>query len=124
MSNQWATGLFDCFGDMSSCCCVYCCAPCAYGQIVSIMNTGQTGGMCGDCGSCCIFTLLGGFAFIVTCSTRKQIRAKYNLPEEPCNDCLVHCFCLPCALCQEFREVKKQNGLGAPSLPLQEEMSR
>eukprot|EP00298_Acanthocystis_sp_HF-20_P001773 c12210_g1_i1.p1 GENE.c12210_g1_i1~~c12210_g1_i1.p1 ORF type:complete len:120 (+),score=19.48 c12210_g1_i1:62-421(+) len=119
MSNQWSTGLFDCFTDMGTCFCVWCCSPCAYGQIASLARTGNTGGSCGDCGSCCCFCFLGP---LISCGTRKEIRTKYSLPEEPCADCLVHCFCLTCALCQEFRELKKQNGIGAPNT--NEEMTR
>eukprot|EP00612_Vaucheria_litorea_P003944 CAMPEP_0171461372 /NCGR_PEP_ID=MMETSP0945-20130129/5847_1 /TAXON_ID=109269 /ORGANISM="Vaucheria litorea, Strain CCMP2940" /LENGTH=125 /DNA_ID=CAMNT_0011987707 /DNA_START=41 /DNA_END=418 /DNA_ORIENTATION=- len=125
MSNPWSTGLFDCFSDIGSCVCVYFCPSCSYGQIVSILNTGQPGGACGDCGSCCVFCLLGYFGFVVSCGTRTQIRNKYGLREEPCSDCLVHFLCLACALCQDFREVKKQNGLmGAAAAPEVEEMSR
>lgn len=30
------------------------------------------------------------------------------LKEEPCGDCLLHCFCEACALCQEYRELKNR----------------
>jgi hypothetical protein len=29
---------------------------------------------------------------------------------EPCDDLIVHCCCLPCALCQECRELKDRHG--------------
>ncbi|KAH7442737.1 hypothetical protein KP509_03G101800 [Ceratopteris richardii] len=37
---------------------------------------------------------------------RTKLRAKLGLKSSPCNDCAVHYFCEPCALCQEFRELK------------------
>eukprot|EP01018_Ginkgo_biloba_P038956 Gb_02805 [translate_table: standard] len=37
-----------------------------------------------------------------------KLRSEFNLPEDPCGDCLVHCFCEPCALCQEYREFKNR----------------
>ncbi|KAJ0430787.1 putative PLAC8 motif-containing protein [Helianthus annuus] len=37
---------------------------------------------------------------------RTKLRNQYSLPKQPCNDCLVHFFCKPCALCQEYRELK------------------
>ncbi|KAK1413642.1 hypothetical protein QVD17_35418 [Tagetes erecta] len=43
---------------------------------------------------------------LYACSFRKQLRAKYGLPSEPCNDCCVHFCCHPCALCQEHTELK------------------
>lgn len=39
---------------------------------------------------------------------RKLLRQKYDLPESPCNDTLLHCCCLGCALCQENRELKNR----------------
>ncbi|KAL5763194.1 hypothetical protein ACOSP7_019458 [Xanthoceras sorbifolium] len=34
------------------------------------------------------------------------MRKQFNLEESPWGDCLVHCFCEECALCQEYRELK------------------
>nr|GMD26425.1 protein PLANT CADMIUM RESISTANCE 2-like [Ipomoea batatas] len=36
------------------------------------------------------------------------MREQYMLKESPCGDCLVHCFCESCALCQEYRELKNR----------------
>lgn len=36
------------------------------------------------------------------------MRQQYLLKKSPCGDCLVHCFCEACALCQEYRELKNQ----------------
>lgn len=34
-----------------------------------------------------------GLHWCVAQTTRSQLRAKYNLAEEPCSDCLTHCCC-------------------------------
>ncbi|KAH7570919.1 hypothetical protein JRO89_XS05G0222700 [Xanthoceras sorbifolium] len=34
------------------------------------------------------------------------MRKQFNLEESPWGDCLVHCFCEECALCQEYHELK------------------
>ncbi|CAG9462383.1 unnamed protein product [Pedinophyceae sp. YPF-701] len=45
------------------------------------------------------------------CKSRGQLRRKYGIRSArfcfviPCHDCLVHCFCSPCAIAQEFREL-------------------
>lgn len=36
---------------------------------------------------------------------RGKIRDRYLIDGSFCEDCLLHCFCAPCALCQEYREV-------------------
>ncbi|GAB4821703.1 hypothetical protein N2152v2_008749 [Parachlorella kessleri] len=43
------------------------------------------------------------------------MRETFQLPQEPCNDYVLHCFCCWCALCQEAREVKYRSQLQAPS---------
>ncbi|GMH39631.1 hypothetical protein BSKO_07529 [Bryopsis sp. KO-2023] len=39
------------------------------------------------------------------CSLRKQ----YNLPGDDCQDCMLWCCCIPCALCQETRTLAYNN---------------
>ncbi|KAK8684647.1 hypothetical protein V6N13_040663 [Hibiscus sabdariffa] len=38
----------------------------------------------------------------------EKLRAKFGLPAEPCNDCCLHFWCEPCALCQEHAELKNR----------------
>lgn len=52
-----------------------------------------------------------------TTGYRQRLREKYFLPEEPCNDACTQCFCFPCALSQESRELKNRGWdpkLGTP----------
>ncbi|GAB4848966.1 hypothetical protein Ancab_040149 [Ancistrocladus abbreviatus] len=43
---------------------------------------------------------------LYSCLYRSRLRGQYDLAEEPSADCLVHFCCEPCALCQEYRELK------------------
>ncbi|PON87390.1 PLAC8 motif-containing protein [Trema orientale] len=79
----WSTGLCDCFSDVRN--------------------------SCGASGA--LYTLImyvTGFACIYSCLYRSKMRQQYNLKESPCGDCLTHCFCEGCALCQEYRELKSR----------------
>ncbi|XP_058184318.1 cell number regulator 2-like [Rhododendron vialii] len=115
-SNQtipWSSGLYDCGDDVANCC-VTCYLPCVtYGQIAEIVDKGEI--------SCCkAGVLYGVIHFMIPCclrflvepcclgSYRTKLRQQYSLAEAPCNDCLINCFCEPCALCQHYRELKKQ----------------
>ncbi|ONK54780.1 uncharacterized protein A4U43_UnF11550 [Asparagus officinalis] len=104
---QWSTGLCDCFDDTGNCC-ITCFCPCiTFGQIAEIIDKGSTS--CGASGA--LYTLilcLTGCQCIYSCFYRSKMRAQYSLHESPCNDCLVHCCCEACALCQEYRELKRR----------------
>ncbi|KAM0047581.1 putative PLAC8 motif-containing protein [Helianthus debilis subsp. tardiflorus] len=100
--SQWSTGLCHC-----SDCCLTCWCPCiTFGRIGEIVTKGNT--------SCtqhaalymvlCLFT--GCCCWMYSCSVRSNLRQQYMLPDQPCNDCLVHYCCEWCALCQEYRELK------------------
>eukprot|EP00253_Pinus_taeda_P000671 PITA_00671 len=100
---NWTTGLCDCGEDCSTCC-LTCWCPCiAFGQMAEIIDNGST--------SCCVsgavYYLLMHVACTpcYTCFYRKKLRAKFNLEAAPCGDCLVHCCCQQCALCQEYRQL-------------------
>ncbi|KAH7679742.1 PLAC8 motif-containing protein [Dioscorea alata] len=103
----WSTGLCNCFDDVNNCC-VTCFCPCiTFGQVAEIIDRGSTS--CGTSGA--LYTLimcLIGCHCIYSCFYRKKMRLQYSLASSPCNDCLVHCFCEQCALCQEYRELKRR----------------
>ncbi|GLJ49695.1 hypothetical protein SUGI_1054670 [Cryptomeria japonica] len=125
---QWSSGLCAFSQDPSNCC-LTCFCPCiTFGQIAEIVDEGAPYktpcGLSGWIyGALCFFT---GCGCCYSCLYRNKIRAKYNLSESPCTDCLVHCFCDSCALCQEYRELKhmgyhpalgwrgQQQGMGTP----------
>lgn len=99
----WSSGLADCCEDSGTCLLVCCVGPCInYGQNVDRV---KGGGMFGPCLLYCCCPCL---ACIYAGQTRGEIRAKYGLQESPCSDCCVHCFCSPCAVCQETRELARK----------------
>jgi len=59
-------------------------------------------------GQGCVYGLLmlATCHWVYSCIYREKLRAKFGLPEEPCCDCCVTCCCDPCALCQEYAELK------------------
>ena len=84
-----------------------CLCPCiTFGQIAEIIDRGSTS--CGTSGALyTLVMLLTGCQCVFSCFYRAKMRAQYGLRESPCADCLVHCCCECCALCQEYRELKK-----------------
>ncbi|WZY95136.1 hypothetical protein YC2023_067465 [Brassica napus] len=121
MENQWTSGLCSCMED-GKIVCLTCFCPCvAFGRIANIADEGNHG--CGECGIfygliCCVV----GLPCLFSCTYRTKIRRKFGLPESPASDCITHCFCESCALCQEYRELKNR-GLD-PSIGWNEHMQR
>ncbi|KAK9058405.1 hypothetical protein SSX86_023247 [Deinandra increscens subsp. villosa] len=104
--SNWSTGLGDCGDDGSATTClITCCFPCiTFGQIAEVLDDGKS--------SCVANGFIYAALMTVSCHWvyafmfRERLRAKYGLPSEPCNDCCVHFCCDPCALCQEYAELK------------------
>ncbi|KAM0851081.1 hypothetical protein ACQ4PT_052659 [Festuca glaucescens] len=85
---SWTTGLCGCCDDAGSCCLTFFCPCVAFGRIAEIVDQGAT----------CLYS----------CCYCSRLRGQYALKEKPCADCCVHWFCEPCALCQEYRELKNR----------------
>ncbi|GAQ77903.1 hypothetical protein KFL_000050400 [Klebsormidium nitens] len=101
----WHHGLFDCFSDIPLCL-QTCFCPCiTVGQNIEVIDNGVTPCPLGAA-FWYLFQQVTGCACIYSCMYRSRLRAKYHLPEEPCWDCCVHGCCLPCALCQEYKELR------------------
>ncbi|XP_057777530.1 protein PLANT CADMIUM RESISTANCE 2-like isoform X2 [Salvia miltiorrhiza] len=103
----WSTGLCDCFSDFRNCC-LTCWCPCiTFGQISEIVDKGSSS--CAQNGA--LYTLIAcvtGCPCFYSCFYRSKMRQQYSLHESPCGDCLLHCCCESCALCQEYRELKNR----------------
>jgi len=104
--SAWTTGLCACGEDFSTCCLTYFCPCITFGRIAEILDNGSTS--CGVSGVLYYLLMLVGCNPCYSCFYRKKLRAKFNLEEDPCGDCLVHCFCESCALCQEYKELKNK----------------
>lgn len=62
-----------------------------------------------------------GCSCLYSCFYRSKMRGQYLLEESPCGDCIVHCCCEPCAMCQEHRELRSRGfdmSIGWSSLSL------
>ncbi|XP_004297458.1 PREDICTED: protein PLANT CADMIUM RESISTANCE 2-like [Fragaria vesca subsp. vesca] len=103
----WKSGLLDCFSDPKSCCLTFWCPCVTFGQIAEIVDKGSTS--CGASGALyALIAFVTGCSCIYSCFYRSKMRQQYSLEESPCGDCLVHCFCEACALCQEYRELESR----------------
>ncbi|PWZ52595.1 Cell number regulator 7 [Zea mays] len=106
-ASQWSSGLCACFDDCGLCC-MTCWCPCVtFGRIAEVVDRGATS--CAAAGA--IYTLLACFTgfqchWIYSCTYRSKMRAQLGLPDVGCCDCCVHFCCEPCALCQQYRELR------------------
>ena len=112
-SGQWHDGLFECINDLPICCYGCCCMYCLFGSNAQNLNN-----QIGCLGQTCLAFVVDLVAAIVTgvgCSCfvtmtgRTILRNKYGLPASPCGDCISHCCCQSCSLCQEAREIQHRN---------------
>lgn len=102
---EWTTSICDCCIKPGSCITGSVCPCILYGKNVENLSNGQKGCFCNAL--CCF--LLPCSAFIRS-PIRRQIRTRYNLQQEPCNDLCVSILCPCCALCQESRELENRDG--------------
>ncbi|XP_062171315.1 protein PLANT CADMIUM RESISTANCE 2-like [Alnus glutinosa] len=103
----WSSGLFDCFSDVRNCCTTFWCPCITFGQVAEIVDKGSSS--CAANGAlytliCCVI----GCPCFYSCFYRSKMRQQYTLEESLCGDCMVHCCCEPCALCQEHRELQNR----------------
>ncbi|TPX60639.1 hypothetical protein SpCBS45565_g07471 [Spizellomyces sp. 'palustris'] len=99
---DWAHSLFDCFGDFGTCC-LACLAPC-YVYATNKQSMNKNDGCFGDCLMYYCATQCGCGPCIGS-GGRASVRSKYNITGDSCSDFCAHCFCVPCALTQEKREI-------------------
>ncbi|KAK1288714.1 Cell number regulator 1 [Acorus calamus] len=106
LPGQWSTGLCHCCDEPSNCLITTFCPCVTFGQIAEILNRGSAS--CAAKGA--LYALIGftGLSCLYSCLYRSRLRAQYDLVEAPTADCLVHFCCEPCALCQEYRELKNR----------------
>ncbi|XP_024170080.1 developmental and secondary metabolism regulator ve-1-like [Rosa chinensis] len=101
----WKTGLFDCLLDPPNAIMTTLCPCWTFGQIAEIVDNGQTSCSC----NALIYMVIWCFIMVpclLSCTYRRKLRNKLDLPESPGPDCIIHCLCELCALCQEHRELE------------------
>eukprot|EP00210_Caulerpa_lentillifera_P006124 g5851.t1 len=102
---RWTTELFLCTEDSDVCCRVFwtpCCVYAQQGQLIFEPN--KTRYWTDVCVYCLFYLFRCQWALGTV--RREDIRIKYNIPARPSDDLIAHCFCHPCATCQESRTLK------------------
>jgi Cys-rich protein (TIGR01571 family) len=98
--SQWNMGLCDCCDNMTICL-QGLFIPChLFGKNVERVEGDRYYRSCLCYAFCC--------GACNHSASRRKLRVKYNLPEEPFNDCCVSWCCGPCGLCQESLEITEQ----------------
>jgi len=100
------TGLFECIATPSVC------FPASFfTPILAAFNRAEVDGR--DCHAC--DALWAMKTPITQYHTRQSIRAKYDLEEAPCTDCLQTVCCTPCAVGQDTLELERRTTMPAPA---------
>ncbi|XP_062870473.1 cornifelin homolog [Trichomycterus rosablanca] len=98
-SDEWSSGICDCYDDKAECCFACCCCPC-----FACIKTEEYG-------QCLCLPLLDicGCVRPVTWTMRVSMRHRYGIKGTHCNDCLIATCCTSCAWCQMAREMKSRS---------------
>ncbi|KAG0630953.1 hypothetical protein M758_1G216000 [Ceratodon purpureus] len=113
----WSTSIFACYKDIGSCCWTMFCPAATFGTLANALDNKK-----GTKANCCTYFLRQFCCATASLSSkyRARIREKYNLMEKPLSDFATHCFLPQCALCQEYRELKRfKVELGSKAPPSQ-----
>eukprot|EP01059_Diplonema_ambulator_P004706 TRINITY_DN14421_c0_g2_i2.p1 TRINITY_DN14421_c0_g2~~TRINITY_DN14421_c0_g2_i2.p1 ORF type:complete len:209 (+),score=23.42 TRINITY_DN14421_c0_g2_i2:72-629(+) len=110
-TETWAAGVCDCFQDMGLCCDVLCCSCCQAGRIWSAATESRPDHMSVPvcCGLLVAEYFIGGLAnCLLTMYLRDNVRHKYGIMGDGCDDCCMSFWCTPCVMCQLHRELSKR----------------
>ncbi|KAJ8508710.1 hypothetical protein ONZ45_g9035 [Pleurotus djamor] len=113
---EWSHGLCDCCSDAGTCILAWCCPCIVYAQNKQRYQHLSTkgypdpehggSGCNGDCFVHGCITACFGAGWVLQIGTRGNIRDRYRIKGGGCGDCLTACFCTPCELTQESRELE------------------
>ncbi|KDQ22151.1 hypothetical protein PLEOSDRAFT_1050150 [Pleurotus ostreatus PC15] len=113
---EWSNGLCDCCSDAGTCILAWCCPCIVYAQnkqryehlaLKGIPDPERGGSGCnGDCFVHGCITACFGVGWVLQIGSRGNIRNRYSIKGGGCGDCLTSCFCTPCGLTQESRELE------------------
>merc|ERR1711988_1699094 len=99
------TGLFECIATPSVC------FPASFfTPILAAFNRAEVDGR--DCHACDVLWAMK--TPITQYHTRQSIRAKYDLEEAPCTDCLQTVCCIPCVVAQDTLELEHRAAMQPP----------
>ncbi|XP_030009654.1 cornifelin homolog B-like [Sphaeramia orbicularis] len=100
-SDEWGSGICDCFEDLPECCFGFWCLPCF---------ACRTSKKFGE--DLCIPLLelfFGGLIPPITMSMRVAMRYRYGIKGSMCMDCVYSTFCAACSWCQMAREIRRRD---------------
>jgi len=95
MSGDWSSSICACFDDCGICVVVWL-LPC-YQMAQNKADADFRECHCCDSMHCSTTAIY---------YNRTQIKAKYGIAQDPCNDCCISTFCGHCAVCQQARHMK------------------
>ncbi|CAL1528089.1 unnamed protein product [Lymnaea stagnalis] len=90
-SRDWSSSLFGCLEDIPICLCGFFLTSCLTMKVPRDMDECV-------CLPCCVPA-----ADLIL---RVKMRTQEHIPGSVCNDCIITCCCISCAVCQLAREVK------------------
>ncbi|CDQ77930.1 cornifelin homolog [Oncorhynchus mykiss] len=107
-SNQWNTGICDCFDDLQVCCFAFWCFP--YFACTTTSEFGECFCLPMLDGLCSSTQLVGVPTCIppVSMSMRVAVRTRYGIQGGMTADCVYSTFCNICSWCQMAREIKRR----------------
>ncbi|KAM4545459.1 cornifelin homolog B [Odontesthes bonariensis] len=98
-SDEWGSGICDCFEDIPQCCFAFWCCPCFacftsrdYGEPLCLP----------------LLEIFSGLIPAITMSMRVSMRQRYGIRGSMCMDCVYSTFCAGCTWCQMSREIKRR----------------
>merc|ERR1712141_427685 len=95
MAEGWKVETFSCFDDLPTCLYGYFCSPCMY------FNSASKLGQCGK-----YFALACCCPVCAMAAMKTEVREKYNIEGDKCNDCLMGWLFGACTNCQIYRELE------------------
>ena len=93
MANVYRNQLFGCLSDISTCIYGYFCVECLNADNLARVRKEE-------CTLCHLFCCVPPFW------VRQFLKRERQMETNFCNDCLITCFCVHCAVCQDAREIR------------------
>jgi Cys-rich protein (TIGR01571 family) len=114
---EWQAKLFDCCLEPKIACLAFTCPGAVQG--LNIYNVTDGNFSCCVQGTAKCFVYASGLYFYSGCLQRQKNRIYLQIAGNAENDCIIHCFCAPCALVQEYREIeiRKKQGYAYLNAP-------
>ena len=119
MPNQWSSSAFDCAKEPVTTLLWCICPPFVSAQTAQKMGGDFGSAFCKSCICGCI-PIIG---CMMAAADRRNLRTKYDLPPEPCDDLMVACCIGGCGTCQEAREVNYRIGVVVDKPPAAQQVS-